>query len=77
MRAKRLVTIVFPEGYAARVVLRLNLTPIVTHDAAAGPLRIELEDGYYEVAPDAGEPAAMFADNGLFKVSGEGRNVTL
>lgn len=76
-RAKRPVTIVFPPGYTARVVLRLNLKPIIKHDTAEGPLRIELQDGYYEVAPDAGEPAAAFADNGLFKVSGEGRNVSL
>ena len=76
-RATRHVTISFPAGYRGRVALRLNRARVETHDAAAGPLEIELEDGLYEVAPDEGSPPAAFANDGLFKISGKARRVRL
>jgi hypothetical protein len=76
-RTTRRVRIAFPAGYSSKVVLRRDLEPIEAHDAADGPLEIDLEDGLYEVAADAGEPPAAFSDKGLFKVSGEDRRVQL
>jgi uncharacterized caspase-like protein len=76
-RATWPVTIAFPSGFGGRVVLRLDLTPVATHDADQGPLVLDLQEGLYEVAPDDGEPAAAFSNDGLFKVSGEATHVQL
>ena len=76
-RARREVTISFPPGYAGRVELRRGLQPIGTHDAGTGPWTLPLEEGMYEVAPDAGEPPAEFAKKGLFPVVGGGAHVQL
>jgi hypothetical protein len=76
-RAKHQTTISFPRHFRSRVIVRFNRDTIVTHDAREGELVLELEDGLYEIAPDAGEPRAEFANEGLFKVSGAGARVQL
>jgi hypothetical protein len=76
-RPQRTVRIAFPAGFAGGVALRRNLELVGRHQAGAGPWLIELEDGYYEVAPDPAQPGTSFARDGLFKVVGQDENVEL
>lgn len=64
------VTISFPAGYAGRVELvGPNGAWLGSHDAGTGPWRKQLEPGAYGVQPEPGEPAAEFANKGLFWVT--------
>jgi uncharacterized caspase-like protein len=77
-RPKRRVSIRFPTGFGGRVVLRDGILNVVLQwDAANGALEVELDEGFYGVAPEGAADGIAFADRGLFPVIGGDRDVQL
>lgn len=71
------IRLLFPAGFAGLVDLRDGGgVSLGQHDAAAGPWQVQLENGLYEAVPAAGGPSP-FANEGLFKVVGGGKDVQL
>lgn len=71
------VTIRFPDGFTGAVELEQPDGSREPYDPAAGPWQLDLPPGRYGVVLAGTEDGSAFAGEGLFRVTGDDRDVTL
>ena len=72
------VTISLPQGFAGTAVLMDgSRVEQARHDGAGGPWTVQLTNGLYEVRPADQPDGSVFANDGLFRITGVSCNVDL